>query len=405
MFSCFSIICGKSQESEVSAVKYISCEEYKRLLAKEDPEYVPYDVNGKYGQLFDIIAQRYKENMEERSLTLQKQLRRYVPISLEAEISSVVMNHCVLPSPLVDLPLQGGSFTWSGGLYNQAWARLDRFLVSPSWLDQFSNGIQKRLPRPISDHFPILIEGGGIRRGPSPFRDVFGSLESNKFAALLQVKYWDQLSRELWLREGDRNTGYFHRMTIAHRRRNSMDKIKINGIWLSEEQEVRTRIADAFKQLLTEDLEWKADIGGLNLNQISHQEAEILAFPFSEDEVHSALMDMKDKAPGSDGFTVAFWQCCWEFVKEEVLEMFKEFHEQNSFLKSLNNTFLVLLPKKGGAEELGGFRPISLLGGLYKLLAKVLANRIKKVIGKVVSSDQNAFVMDRQILDASLIAN
>ncbi|XP_034696056.1 nudix hydrolase 3-like [Vitis riparia] len=74
------------QESEVSAVKYISCEEYKRLLAKEDPEYVPYDVNGKYGQLFDIIAQRYKENMEERSLTLQKQLRRYVPISLEAEV-------------------------------------------------------------------------------------------------------------------------------------------------------------------------------------------------------------------------------------------------------------------------------------------------------------------------------
>ena len=48
---------------------------------------------------------------------------------------------------------------------------------------------------------------------------------------------------------------------------------------------------------------------------------------------------------------------------------------------------------------------ISLLGGLYKLLAKVLTNRIKNVIGRVVSSDQNAFVMGRQILDASLIAN
>ena len=56
-------------------------------------------------------------------------------------------------------------------------------------------------------------------------------------------------------------------------------------------------------------------------------------------------------------------------------------------------------------EELGDFRPISLLGGLYKLLAKVLANRIKNVIGKVVSPYQNAFVMGRQILDASLIAN
>ena len=85
--------------------------------------------------------------------------------------------------------------------------------------------------------------------------------------------------------------------------------------------------------------------------------------------------------------------------------MFKEFHEHNSFLKSLNNTFLVLLLKRGGAKDLGDYRPISLLGGLYKLLAKVLINRLKKVIGKVVSPNQNAFVMGRQILDASLIAN
>ncbi|RVW88888.1 putative ribonuclease H protein [Vitis vinifera] len=92
---------------------------------------------------------------------------------------------------------------------------------------------------------------------------------------------------------------------------------------------------------------WQVDIGGLRLDQISHQEAENLETPFSEAEVHSALMEMNgDKAPGPDGFTVAFWQSCWGFVKEEILAMFKEFHEQNTFLKSLNNTFLVLIPKK-----------------------------------------------------------
>ena len=69
------------------------------------------------------------------------------------------------------------------------------------------------------------------------------------------------------------------------------------------------------------------------------------------------------------------------------MEMFKELHVQNTFLKSINNTLLVLIPKKGGAEDLGDFRPISLLGGLYKMMAKVLANRLKKVIGKVVSHD------------------
>ncbi|RVW50222.1 Threonine--tRNA ligase, mitochondrial 1 [Vitis vinifera] len=76
-----------------------------------------------------------------------------------------------------------------------------------------------------------------------------------------------------------------------------------------------------------------------------------------------------------------------------------------SFVRSLNSTFLVLIPKKAGAEDLRDFRPISLVGGLYKLLAKVLANRLKKVMGKVVSSAQNAFVEGRQILDAALIAN
>ena len=151
---------------------------------------------------------------------------------------------------------------------------------------------------------------------------------------------------------------------------------------------MREGVANAYQQMLSEDSDWKADIGRLQLDQLSHQEAENLEIPFSEEEIHSTLMVMNgDKAPGPNSFTMAFWKNCWDFVKEEVLEMFKEFHEQSSFIKSLNTTFLVLLPKKGGAEDLGDFRPISLLRGLYKLMAKVLANRLKKVIGKVVSSD------------------
>ncbi|RVW41291.1 Endonuclease MutS2 [Vitis vinifera] len=151
---------------------------------------------------------------------------------------------------------------------------------------------------------------------------------------------------------------------------------------------------------------WKADIGGLRLDEISQQEAETLERPFTEEEIYVALMEMNgDKAPGRTALQWLFWQSCWEFIKEEILEMFKDFYDHSSFLKSLNNTFLVLIPKKSGAEDLRDFRPISLLGGLYKLLSKVLANRLKKVVGEVVSTSQNAFVKGRQILDASLIAN
>ena len=88
---------------------------------------------------------------------------------------------------LVDLPLQGGEFTWNGGLNNQAWARLDRFLVSPSWLDQFSGVTQSRLSRPISDHFPIVLEGGGIRRGPTPFRFENMWLKVERFKDLVRT--------------------------------------------------------------------------------------------------------------------------------------------------------------------------------------------------------------------------
>ncbi|XP_048432699.1 LOW QUALITY PROTEIN: nudix hydrolase 3 [Pyrus x bretschneideri] len=77
------------QETEVSAVKYISYEDYRSLLAKDDPKYVPCDVNGQYGQLFDIIARRYKENTIDRNLSLQKQLKRYAPVSLCAELTGL----------------------------------------------------------------------------------------------------------------------------------------------------------------------------------------------------------------------------------------------------------------------------------------------------------------------------
>ena len=87
------------------------------------------------------------------------------------------------------------------------------------------------------------------------------------------------------------------------------------------------------------------------------------------------------------------------------MQSFEEFHVQNSMTCSLNATFLVFIPKKRRAGDMKDFRPISLLGSLYKLLAKVLANRLKRVMGKVVSNSQNAFVGSKQILDAILIAN
>ena len=85
--------------------------------------------------------------------------------------------------------------------------------------------------------------------------------------------------------------------------------------------------------------------------------------------------------------------------------MLREFHESRTFTRSVNTTFLVLIPKKGGAKDLNDFRPISMVGSLYKLLAKVLANKLKKVVGKVILAYQNVFIEEREITNTSLIEN
>ena len=164
-------------------------------------------------------------------------------------------------------------------------------------------------------------------------------------------------------------------------------------------------MVNEFKFLLSTARGWRSSISGLSFARLEAVERARLEEPFSELEVFKALKDFSgDKAPGPNGFSMAFWQSSWGFVKEEVMAFFREFHDQNCFVTSLNATFLLLILKKGGAEYLRDFRPIRLVGGLYKWLAKVLVNWLKLIVGKVVSKAQNAFE-GRQIVDVALVAN
>ena len=195
-----------------------------------------------------------------------------------------------------------------------------------------------------------------------------------------------QNSKETWLREGDKNTSFFHHMANSHFRNNAFARIKINGVWISKDLEIREGISKAFQSLLMDNLGWRAELDRLDFATRSPNEARNLEMPFREEELFIALNEMEgDKASGPNGFTIAFWQESWHFVKEEIMELFKEFHKHESFTRSLNATFLVLISKKGGVEYWRDFMPINLLGSLYKILAEVLANRLKRMVEKIVS--------------------
>jgi len=145
---------------------------------------------------------------------------------------------------------------------------------------------------------------------------------------------------------------------------------------------------------------------GLSFISIDEDESIWLERDFEEKEVWDVIRELNgDKAPGPDGFTMAFFQKCWDILKYDIMAVFAEFHSRGKFEKSFNATFVYLIPKKTGAMEVKDFRPISLIGGIYKIISKVLANRFKSVLGKIISNSQNAFIGGRQILDSVLIAN
>jgi len=126
---------------------------------------------------------------------------------------------------------------------------------------------------------------------------------------------------------------------------------------------------------------------------------------FTPEEINDALAQMHPlKAPGPDGFGVCFYQQHWDTIGEEVRKEALEFLNKGTFDPSFNSTFIVLIHKVQDSVFVGDFRPISLCHVMYKLVAKVLANRLKKVLAALIFPNQSAFVPGRLITNNIIVA-
>lgn len=109
---------------------------------------------------------------------------------------------------------------------------------------------------------------------------------------------------------------------------------------------------------------------------------------FDEEEVKKAVWILDGhKALRSDGFTIAFYKACWNVIKEDLMLVFHDFHEKCFLDKGGNATYIALIPKREGADQLSEFRPISLVRSTYKIISKCLAIRLKEVMLEIVSRE------------------
>jgi hypothetical protein len=110
-------------------------------------------------------------------------------------------------------------------------------------------------------------------------------------------------------------------------------------------------------------------------------------------------------APGPDGFTINFFHACWDMLKLEVLEIMEESRSRQWVLPALNATFLTLIPKEENIAAPSKYRPISLCNVIYKIITKVIANRLKPLLPLLISPEQMGYVEGRKILDGIILAH
>ena len=111
-----------------------------------------------------------------------------------------------------------------------------------------------------------------------------------------------------------------------------------------------------------------------------------------------------DKSPSPDGMNPAFFQKYWHIVGSKVSSTCLSVLTHNIMPDGFNDTHIVLIPKKQHVESMGDLRPISLCNVIYKIVAKVLANRLRKVMPTVASHTHGAFIKERLITDNILIS-
>nr|GEY82698.1 RNA-directed DNA polymerase, eukaryota, reverse transcriptase zinc-binding domain protein [Tanacetum cinerariifolium] len=269
---------------------------------------------------------------------------------------------------------------------------------------------------------PVLDEQNSMDRLKKKFQNLKasikmwrkeGNIRKNDIKASIQKELSNldkiidqemaQKAKVRWAIEGDENSKFFHGVINKKRSQLAIKGVLVDGEWISETIKVRNEFLMHFSNRFFAPPSSKLSLDSQFDKVLSQEQNEDLERPISKDEIKSAVWDCgTNKSPGPNGFTLEFIRKYWNIICVDIKDDVSHFFNTCTFSQGCNSSFIALIPKMQDAKLVKDFRPITLIGCIYKIVTKLLANRLCTFIPDL-SDVQSAFVTNRHILNGPFI--
>nr|GFC31184.1 RNA-directed DNA polymerase, eukaryota [Tanacetum cinerariifolium] len=192
----------------------------------------------------------------------------------------------------------------------------------------------------------------------------------------LYTKDAAQKAKVRWAIEGDENSKFFHGIINKMRSQLAIRGVFVNGVWLTDPGSVKLAFHDHFADMFKQPTSTRFKINTEFPNRLSSDQIGDLDKPISVEEIKAAVWDYgENKSPGPDGYTFEFYRHFWDLISKDFCADITYFFDHGSFPRGGNSSFVALIPKVIDAKFVNDFRPISLIGSVYKVVTKILATR------------------------------
>jgi hypothetical protein len=223
-----------------------------------------------------------------------------------------------------------------------------------------------------------------------------------------QEAFWKEKANLKWHLEGDRNTKYFHRISKIKTATKTITSIQDGDIVHIDPEHISNHVVSYYKNLFCSNLVLQKPLLVQEVipKLISDDTNALLTLMPSLLEIKAAVFALnKDSAPGPDGFGAYFFQHYWDLVKSDLSNAVLQFFTSSWILPGFNSNVIALLPKVQNATSIDQYRPIAMANFKFKVISKIIADRLASIMPSIVSEEQMGFIHERNIKDCICIAS